>query len=117
MKNKLFYFGDYLRDWTTKPTRTSLSIPAMDLRTGNFSALYHAHCDMIPLTADQDRNGSGRTPFRWQYHPALPDRPDLRQDLRADAAADSPLPPRPTNNYFGLLPFTKDTDHVDAKMD
>jgi hypothetical protein len=110
VKNKLFIFGDYLRVEDHQANTNRLSIPAMDLRSGDLSrsttVIYN------PFTGNAD--GTGRTPFPGNKIPA-----NLINPISAKILALVPAPnlPGETNNYFALLPFSKVTDSFDVKMD
>jgi len=110
IKNKLFYFGDYLRITDHQANTNRLTIPAMDLRTGNLSRSATAIYD--PLTGAA--NGSGRTAFAGNIIPASRINPISTKLL---GLVPTPTFAGDTNNWFGLLPFTKDTDSMDWKMD
>ncbi len=110
-KNKLFYFGDYLRVSDHQANTNLVSIPQMDLRGGNLSRSATAIYD--PATGNPD--GTGRLPFAGNMIPA--------GRINAISTKLLGLVPAPnlgngdTNNYFALLPFTKDSDSFDYKMD
>ncbi len=110
IKNKLFYFGDYLRITDHQANTNRLSIPASDLRGGNLSRSTTTIYD--PSTGNAD--GSGRTPFAGNIIPTSRINPISTKIL---ALVPTPTFAGDTNNWFGLLPFTKDTDSFDWKMD
>ncbi|MGJ5817152.1 TonB-dependent receptor domain-containing protein [Paludibaculum fermentans] len=111
IKNKLFFFGDYLRVWDHQSNTNQVSIPQTDLRTGNLSRSTSTIYDPASGAAD----GTGRTPFTGNIIPSSRINP-ISTKLLA-------LVPQPnlgsgdTNNYFSLLPFKKDSDSFDYKMD
>ncbi|MBN9662473.1 MAG: TonB-dependent receptor [Acidobacteria bacterium] len=111
VKNKLFFFGDYLRVWDHQSNTNQVSIPQTDLRTGNLKRSTSAIYD--PATGAAD--GTGRTQFPDNIIPSSRINP-ISTKLLA-------LVPQPnlgtgdTNNYFALLPFKKDSDSFDYKMD
>lgn len=109
-KNKLFFFADFLRVSDHEANTNLLSIPTSDFRTGNLSASTTPIYD--PATGNPD--GTGRTPFPGNIIPSNRINPisaKLLSLIPAPTAAGS------TNNFFGLLPFTKDTNSLDAKVD
>ncbi len=117
-KNKLFYFTDYLRTIDHEANTNQTSIPAMQYRSGDFSS-DTTHIVYDPFSADlKTNNGTGRTAFPGNVIPANRINP-----VAAKLFSMLPAPNQPfnlstqTNNYFALLPFTKTTGHVDAKVD
>jgi hypothetical protein len=110
IKNKLFFFGDYLRVMDHQANTNRVQIPAMDLRTGNLSRSTSLIYD--PATGNPD--GTGRLPFAGNIIT-----PDRINPISAKILALVPQPNSPgdTNNYFALLPFSKDTHSFDYKMD
>ena len=117
-KNKLFYFADYLKTMDHEANTNQTSVPSMDYRAGNFSA-DTTHIVYDPFSADLTSiNGVGRTPFAGNIIPANRINPIAAKIFSLMAAPNEPFAPlTQTNNYFALLPATKTTDHVDAKVD
>ena len=117
-KNKLFYFTDYLKTMDHEANTNQTSVPSMDYRAGNFSA-DTTHIVYDPFSADlKTNNGVGRTPFAGNIIPANRINPVAAKIFALLPAPNQPFQPlTQTNNYFALLPFTKTTDHVDAKVD
>jgi hypothetical protein len=113
-KNKLFYFADYLRVMDHEANTNTVTIPSAAFRTGDLSKATTVIYD--PTTGNAD--GTGRLPFANNLIPPSKINPVSTKLLAL-------LPPtnqtfneaNPTNNYFGLLPFTKTTDSLDSKMD
>ncbi len=110
VKNKLFYFGDYLRVTDHQANTNTLTIPASDIRGGNLGRSTTTIYD--PATGAS--TGAGRTPFAGNIIPT--------SRINAISTKILGLVPAPTSsgdssNWFGLLPFTKDTDSFDVKMD
>ena len=66
IRNKLFFFGDYVRTIDDSGRITRVSVPNADFRNGNFSAAPTIIYD--PLTGNPD--GTGRTPFPNNVIPA-----------------------------------------------
>jgi len=110
IKNKLFYFADFLRITDHQANTNTLSIPADDLRGGNLSRSTTPIYD--PATGNAD--GTGRTVFAGNIIPSSRINPISTKILGLVPAATSA---GDTNNWFGLLPFTKDTNSTDGKID
>ncbi len=113
-KNKLFFFGDYLKVFDHEANSNTGTIPPSPWRTGDFSSAGTVIYD--PATGNPD--GTGRTPFPGNVIPSNRINP-----ISAKIIGLVPQPNQainntaPSNNYFALLPFTKDTDSFDYKMD
>jgi hypothetical protein len=120
-KNKLFFFADFLRAEDHEANANTETIPSPLSRTGNLSeALAGSSPAQVydPATGNLT-TGVGRTPFPGNIIPAsrvnpvasaiLALVPNPNQNLNNTAA--------PSNNYFALLPFTKDTNFTDGKID
>ncbi|MGO9228702.1 MAG: carboxypeptidase regulatory-like domain-containing protein [Bryobacteraceae bacterium] len=114
-KNKMFLFGDYLRVMDHEANTNLVTIPPNPWRTGDLS---QASQIVYDPTSGNPLDGTGRTPFPGNKIPASSINP-------ISAAILALLPPtnetfniaKPTNNYFGLLPYTKTTDSLDEKLD
>jgi hypothetical protein len=111
-KNKLFYFGDILRISDHEANTNLLTIPTPTQISGNLSGSATTIYD--PRTGNPD--GTGRTPFPGNMIPG--DRINL---ISAKILSLLPAPnvasTSGTNNFFALLPFTKDTTSFDTKLD
>jgi hypothetical protein len=113
-KNKLFFFGDYLKVLDHEANTNTGTIPPSPWRNGDLSGAATTVYD--PSTGNPD--GTGRTPFPGNIIPSNRINP-----ISAKIIALVPQPSQainntnPSNNYFALLPFTKDTDSFDYKMD
>jgi hypothetical protein len=140
-KNKLFFFADFLRVSDHEANTNTITIPTVAFRSGDLSTsttpIYN------PFSGNTD--GTGRAQLVARSAPGQAKVPGPNGTL-VDAfnsactnAAGCPniipsalidpistklmsLLPSPTaagtsNNYFALLPFHKDTDFVDAKVD
>ncbi len=111
IKNKLFFFGDILRQTDHEANTNLVNIPSLGIRGGNLSGSATTIYD--PATGNPD--GTGRTPFPGNIIPA--------NRINAISTKILNLIPAPntgsgeTNNYFGLLPYHKDTTSLDFKMD
>jgi Carboxypeptidase regulatory-like domain len=111
-KNKLFYFGDYLRVTDHEANTNLLTIPTPTQISGNLSASTTTIYD--PRTGNAD--GTGRTPFQGNLIPN--DRINLiSAKLMALLPAPNVASASGTNNFFALLPFTKDSSSFDTKID
>ncbi len=117
-KNKLFYFTDYLKTMDHEANTNQANVPSMDYRAGNFS-IDPTHIVYDPYSADLTvKGGVGRTPFAGNIIPQNRINPVAAKILALVPPPNQPFTPlTQTNNYFALLPFTKTTDHVDAKVD
>jgi hypothetical protein len=110
IKNKLFFFGDYLKILDHQANTNRVSIPVMDVRTGNLGRSTTTIYDPASGSAD----GSNRQPFAGNLIPANRINAISTKILNLVPA---PNLPGETNNYFALLPFSKDIDSFDYKMD
>ncbi len=110
IKNRTFFFGDYLRIEDFSSNTDRLTIPTLDERTGNLSASTSVIYD--PATGNAD--GSGRTPFAGNIIPANRINP-----ISAKVLALLPAPNLAglNQNYFALSPFHRTTDQFDVKVD
>ncbi len=139
-KNKLFFFADYLKVFDHEANTNRVTIPTMAFRAGDLSSstttIYN------PFSGNSD--GTGRQQIVATSAPRLGTVPGpsgpvdafnpactniagcpniipsaLINPISAKLLALLPAPTAAgnTNNYFALLPFHKDTDFVDAKVD
>jgi len=140
IKNKLFFFADYLKVFDHEANTNTISVPTTPFRNGDLSSsttpIYN------PFSGNPD--GTGRQQIVASSAPGVTTVPGRNGSVDAfnpacTNAAGCPniiplalidpisakllaLVPAPTaagnsNNYFALLPFHKDTDFVDAKVD
>ncbi|MGH9667871.1 MAG: TonB-dependent receptor domain-containing protein, partial [Bryobacteraceae bacterium] len=114
LRNKIFFFADYLKVLDHEANTNNETIPSMDFRAGDLSAapttIYN------PFTGDSE--GTGRTPFPDNRIPLSMINPVSAKILGLVPGPNRPFDPtKPNNNYFALLPFTKDTDSLDVKID
>jgi hypothetical protein len=119
-KNKLFFFADFLRTTDHEANANTETIPSPLSRTGNLSeALAGSSPAPVydPATGDPN-TGVGRTPFPNNTIPTSRLNPIA---LKILALVPNPNEPystlAPSNNYFALLPFTKDSTLTDGKVD
>jgi len=114
-KNKIFFFGDYLRVMDHEANTNLVTIPPNPWRNGDLSAgttVVYNPASGNPL------DGTGRTPFPGNQIPASQINP-------VSSAILALLPPtnesfniaKPANNYYALLPFQKTTESLDVKID
>jgi len=113
-KNKTFFFGDFLRV-TDHEANTNLgTIPPASWRTGNLSAGTTTVYD--PATGNPD--GTNRTPFGGNIIPGNRISPIAAKIMSlVPAPNQASSESAPSNNYFALLPYTKDTNSFDVKID
>lgn len=115
-KNRLFFFADYLKVLDHEANTSLVTIPSIASRTGDESAspapIYN------PFTGAQNGTDAGRAPFPGNVIPT-----NLINPIAAKILALLPAPNQsfnaanPVNNYFAALPFTKNYDSVDGKID
>ncbi|MEO7142592.1 MAG: TonB-dependent receptor [Bryobacteraceae bacterium] len=111
-KNKLFYFADILRTTDHQANANRLTIPTAAENSGNLSGSNTPIYD--PATGNPD--GTGRTPFPGNVIPANRINP-VSAKLLALLPAPNVASTSGSNNFFALLPATKDTTSLDAKID
>src|SRR5438552_2951484 len=142
-QNKLFFFADYLKVYDHEANTNTISIPSMALRSGDLSSATATPTPIYnPFSGNPDGTGRqqlvatsapgiatvpGRNGLVDAYNPACTNPagcPNIVPVALIDpiSAKLMALLPTPTaagnsNNYFALLPFHKDTDFVDAKVD
>src|SRR5579859_6201198 len=141
-KNKLFFFADYLKVFDHEANTNTISIPTAAVRVGDLSASTTAIYN--PFSGNPD--GTGRQQIVATSAPGTtvpgPNGPVDAFNAACTNAAGCPniiptalinpistallnfipatnngLPGATSNNYFALLPFHKDTDFVDGKID
>ena len=110
IKNRTFFFTDYLRIIDRRYNVDRYTLPTDAARTGNLSGYSSVIYD--PRTGNPD--GSGRTPFPGNIIP--PDRIDpIAKRILALIPQQNLAGTQ--NNYYTRLPFTRDTDQIDGKVD
>src|SRR5712672_14407 len=140
-KNKLFFFGDYLKVYDHEANSNTTSVPTVAFRSGDLSSSKTAIYN--PFSGNLD--GTGRSQIIARSTPGTATVPgpngttvDAFNPACTNAAGcpnvipaalinpvsaklvgllPNPINAQTTNNYFALLPFHKDTDFVDAKID
>ena len=119
-KNKLFFFADFLRTSDHEANANTETIPSQLSRTGNLSEVLAGSSPAFvydPLTGDPN-TGVGRTPFPGNIIPTNRLNPIALKILALVPNPNQSFnPAAPSNNYFALLPFTKDSNLVDGKVD
>ena len=115
-KNKIFFFGDYLKVMDHEANTNLVTIIPTQWRNGNLSTASTTIYD--PLSGNP-LDGTGRIPFGGNIIPPT-------SINKVSAAILGLIPPTnenvnntssPANNYFALLPYTKTTDSFDVKID
>lgn len=111
IRNKTFFFVDYLRIMDRRYTVERTTVPTAEERAGNLSVSSTPIYD--PRTGDPT-TGAGRTQFPGNIIPADRIDPTARKLINL-----VPLPNLPglNQNYYSLIPFTRDTDQFDVKGD
>jgi hypothetical protein len=112
IRNKLFFFGDYVRTHDDSGRITRADLPEVPFRAGDFSAAPTIIYD--PLTGNPD--GSGRTPFPGNRIPAQRVSPIARRIL-----ANIPMPnidgiALGGTNYEQAYVREKRTNQYDVKL-
>ena len=142
-KNKLFFFADYLKVFDHEANTNTISIPTAAVRVGDLSASTTAIYNPFSGNADGTGRqqivatsalGAGTVPGPNgpvdAFNPACTNVagcPNIIPTALINPVSTALLNfiPAPnfgaagatTNNYFALLPFHKDTDFVDGKVD
>lgn len=112
IKNRTFFFGDYLRIEDHSANNDRLTVPTAEERVGNLSVAPQPIYD--PATGDPT-TGAGRTAFPGNIIPLNRINP-----VSAKILSVIPLPNIPvvlTQNYFVNSPFFRNTDQFDVKVD
>jgi len=112
IRNRTFFFGDYLRIEDHQANNDRLTVPTAAERTGNLSV---ATTQIYSPFSGNTTTGAGRTPFAGNIIPTSLINPISAKIL----SSIIPLPNLPglTNNYFINSPFSKNTDQFDIKVD
>ncbi len=139
IKNKLFFFGDYLRTSDHEAVANTLTIPDSRYYTPNSNGFIDLSGALGAINSSTNTkagqvfdptSGDGtaahpRTPFANNQIPFSMVNPvslAILQKVNAAAAQYGKLNPsaplgNPANNYTTNLPFTKTTDSFDTKID
>ncbi len=110
VKNKTFFFGDYLRVTDHRGQTDRLTIPTPAFRSGDFSGMSTLIYDPTSGTS----TGAGRTPFTGNR---LPDARISPISKRILALVPGPTLPGTGINYEYNSTLVKDTDSFDVKAD
>jgi hypothetical protein len=114
-KNKIFFFGDYLKVMDHEGNTNLVTIPPNPWRSGNLSTATTTIYD--PATGNQ-LDGTGRAPFPGNIIPANRINPISAAILNLIPSTNQTYNiASVTNNYFAVLPYTKTTDSFDVKID
>jgi hypothetical protein len=109
-KNRSFFFFDFLHQTDHRYSGDRYTIPTDAERTGNLSVSTSTVYD--PLTGNAD--GTGRMPFVGNRI----DRSRIATiSQKILALVPSPNQPGLNQNYFGLIPFIRNTNQFDVKGD
>ena len=131
LKDKLFFFGDYLRSDDHEAVSSTNTIPDARYYTANSSGNIDLSGALVGTTGQiyDPSTGDGtaahpRTPFVNNQIPFSRVNPvslAILQGINAAAAKYGTLTTKslsnPSNNYTTNLPFTKTTDSFDTKID
>ena len=111
IKNRTFFFGDYLRIEDHSANNDRLTVPTAAERAGDLSA---APTPIYDPYSGNLTNGTGKVLFPGNIIPANRINP-----VSAKILSIIPLPNLPglTNNYFVNSPFFRNTDQFDVKVD
>lgn len=110
IKNKTFFFGDYLRVTDHRGQTDRLTIPTPAFRSGDFSGVTTLIYDPTTGTG----TGSGRTPFAGNR---VPDSRISAVSRRILGLLPNPTLPGLGINYEYNSTLVKDTDSFDVKVD
>jgi len=118
IKNRTFFFGDYLKQFDYRYNNDTLNVPTVQERNGDFSA-FPVNSIYDPATGNQT-NGTGRTTFPNNQIPA-----SRFNAISQKMLALLPLPNLSgpggsallIDNFFQQVPFTRVTDSYDIKID
>ena len=113
-KNKLFFFGDYLRVMDHEANTNLLTIPPNAWRSGNLGSASTTIYD--PATGNP-ANGTGRTAFAGNVIPTSRINSISSAILNGLPGTNEGSGSSTSNNFFALLPFQKTTDSLDSKID
>ncbi|HYM12790.1 MAG TPA: carboxypeptidase-like regulatory domain-containing protein, partial [Bryobacterales bacterium] len=116
IKNRTFFFGDFLRVMDHRYSVDRYTLPTPDERAGDLSAAPSVIYD--PATGAAD--GTGRQPFSNKTIPASRIDPLSLKILSLVPAANvvgANGHVLTTNNYFEPIPFVRDTSQFDVKID
>jgi hypothetical protein len=114
-KNKIFFFGDYLKVMDHEGNTNLVTIPPNQWRGGNLST---ASTTIYDPNTGNPLDGTGRTPFPGNIIPTARINPVSAAILNLIPGTNQSYNvASPSNNYFAALPYTKTTDSFDVKID
>ena len=134
VKNKTFFFGDFLRINDHQSQFFQGTVPPQPFRNGDFSQATNTKGQLIPIydPATGNPDGTGRTQFAFNGTPNVID-PTRISPIAKAILAKIPLPNVATaacplnstapsclvstNNFQGSTKFIKDTTSFDVKID
>ena len=119
-KNKLFFFGDYLRTMDHEANTNLVTVPSSPWRTGDLSSALGLAKPVIVYDPNTGNplDGTNRTAFPNNQIPSSRINPVSAAILNLVPSPNlSYNAANPTNNYFALLPFQKTRDAFDVKLD
>lgn len=134
VKNKTFFFGDFLRINDHQSQFFNGTVPPAAFRNGDFSHATNAKGQLIPIydPATGNPDGTGRAQFAFNGVPNVMD-PTRISPIATAILAKIPLPNVATatcplnstapgcliatNNFQGTTKFIKDTTSFDVKID
>ncbi|MBI1983425.1 MAG: TonB-dependent receptor, partial [Acidobacteria bacterium] len=120
VKNKLFFFAGYEGTFERFSRTGTFSVPATDLRTGDFTRIFGDTVPALfdPYTGDPNGDGSDRTPFsvggRFNIIPA--DRLNSATMTMLDLVPDPTDLTKDTNNFFNSGTQAMNRHNIDAKI-
>ncbi len=114
IRNRTFFFGDYLRIEDHSSNNDRLTVPTAAQRNGDLSAFSAPIYD--PATGDP-KTGIGRTQFPGNIIPLNRINPISLKILGIIPAPNLGAPGALTQNYFVNSPFFRNTDQFDVKVD
>jgi hypothetical protein len=138
LKNKLFFFGDFLRTSDHESGTTIATIPFYNVVNGNLDLSKYSGQVYDPNTGDtadcvgtaaNNACGTGRVPFAGNLIPmtnpglspvalaALQDLDTLARNPKTNLSAAAYIAGATTNNFSSNLPFSKDAISYDIKSD
>ncbi len=142
LRNKLFFFADYLRTSDHESSTVTTTIPFYNVTGGNINLSGYAGQIYDPKTGDTvdcqggptpSRCGTGRTAFAGNLIPlsratapandsnvgltVLQDLDAIARDPKANLASAAYIAGRTTNNFSQNSPFSKDSTSYDIKSD
>jgi hypothetical protein len=111
IRNKTFFFADYLRILDRRYSVDRYTLPTVAERSGDLTASTTPVYD--PATGESN-TGVGRTLFPGGVIPANRIDPLAKKIL---GLVPMPNLPGLNQNYYELIPFSRDSNQVDVKMD